>query len=82
MHDDHAPTDKETVERAANAYLSTWAQLEEPAAERTGVWKAKIRAVVCQQLQQSCIVCKGVNRPRLDFGEHALMEILDPKRIR
>jgi len=80
MHDDHAATDKKTIERSANAYLSARAQFEEPAAERTGVRKAEIRAMVCQQLRQPRIVRKDVNGPRLDFGEHALVEVLDPKR--
>ena len=33
-----------------------------------------------QEIEKTCVVGEGIDRPRLDLGKHALVEVLDLKR--
>jgi hypothetical protein len=70
----------EAVERAAYASPTTWPQLEQSVAKGAGVRQAKTGAVLGQKLNEARIVCKDINWPGFDLGEHAFMEVLDLKR--
>ena len=80
MRDANAATDKKTEEWVANAHLPVRTKLEAPYCSRTRVSTLKIRPAFYQERQQSSIIREDVNRSRFDFGEHVLVEMLDPRR--
>lgn len=77
MHDHYTLANEKTVERSTDAGMPARPQLKEAFTKRTRMRKTKIRAVFDQQFNQTSIVRKDANGPRLDLGKNALVEILD-----
>ena len=77
---DYAPADHEAVKRTANSFAASGAQFEQPVAERSRMRQPQIRSMFYQHFRQSRVIRKYVDRPCLDVGEHAFMEIFDFKR--
>jgi hypothetical protein len=80
VQNDDTPAKHEAVERAADTGAPARAQLEQSGAERPRMRQAKTRAMLGKQLNQARIVSKNVYRPRLDFGAHAFVEVLNLER--
>ena len=59
---------------------TTQPQFEQSVAKGTGVRQTKTGAVLGQKLNKARIVCKDINWPGLDLGEHTFMEVLDLER--
>jgi hypothetical protein len=79
MHYDDTLSKEKTIERAANARPATRSQLEQSTAEGPRVRQPKTGTVFDQQLYQTRIVSKDINRPRFDLGKYTLVEVLDLK---
>jgi hypothetical protein len=77
MQDYHTLANEKAVEHPTDARMSARPQLEESVAKRSRVGKTKIRAVFGQEFNQSSGIRKDINRPRLNLGKDALMEVLD-----
>ncbi len=77
MHDHYTLANEKTVERTTDAGMPARPQLKEAFAKRPRMRKTKIRAVFDQEFNQTSIVRKDVNGPRLDLGKDALVEIID-----
>ena len=80
MQYDHTSANQETIESTADARPTTRSQLEQSITKGARVRQPKTRAVLGEQLDQTSVVGKYINGPRLNFGEHALMEVLNFKR--
>jgi len=48
--------------------------------KRRRVLARSFEAIACQQLERPRLVREDVNGPRLDFGDHALVEVIDSIR--
>ena len=76
--DDHdALPEKETVKTTADAGTTAWPELEQSLAQGTRVRQPKTWPMLCQELDQACVVSNDVDRPRLDLRQNAWVEILD-----
>jgi len=79
QHDD-ALAQHEAVERAACAGPATRSKFEQSVAKGARVRETKTRSVLGHQFHEARVVGHDIDRPRLDFSEHALMEVLDRER--
>jgi hypothetical protein len=77
MQDDHTLANEKAVERPTDARMSARPQFEQSFAKRSRVGKTKIRAVLGKEFNQSSVIRKDINRPRLNLGKDALVEVLD-----
>jgi len=77
MHNHYMLANEKTVKRPSDAGMPARPQLKETFAKRPRMRKTEIRAVFDQEFNQTSIVRKNVNGPRLNLGKDALVEILN-----
>lgn len=76
----NAAAEKETVEGSADTGATTRTKLEEPVPECARMRKPQAWAMLSKKLDKAGVVRQDIDRPRLDLGEHALVEVLDLER--
>nr|WP_310567197.1 hypothetical protein [Hydrogenophaga sp.] len=77
VHHHHKLADQKAVERASDACAASWPQLEEAVAHCTGVRQAEVCAVLGEQFDQVRIVGRHIDRPCLNLGQNARVEVFD-----
>jgi hypothetical protein len=80
---DGALAQHEAVERAANAGPATgsrFEQSEQSVTKGARMRETEVRSVLGHEFDQARAVGHDINRPRFDFREHALMEVLYGRR--
>lgn len=73
----NAPADEKAVDGAPDSRASSRSELEEATAHGARVRQPQVWPVFHQQLDEASVVGKYVDRPRLNLGEDAGVEVLD-----
>lgn len=80
MQNNNPMTHQKTIKRPPDTRTTTRPQLKQPVAKSAGVRHTQIRPMLGQQFNDAGIVGQGIDRPRLDLGQHSLVKIFNGLR--